>query len=179
MRLEGGTMDHITLRTGIAAALMGASALAAAGCNFEEQRALAEERERGVNQLPPRGAEPTFAYSRDLAPRAGAGETPMTVAAAGALADTVQSIADARCARQEQCNGVSPESASGRREACASSLRDKVTADLNLSACPAGVDHAALQACLAEIRQDSCNNPVEAVTGLRACGPSDICTPER
>jgi hypothetical protein len=85
------------------------------------------------------------------------------------------SVAAARCDRAERCQQVGPDHRYDTRSVCLSAVRAKENSELNLHACPGGVDQGKLNECLAEIRASECDSTLDALTQSVACRPSDLC----
>lgn len=103
------------------------------------------------------------------------GQSAVKGAQAEAIGTAVDNLATARCDRELRCNNVGTGRRYDTKDACMSSLRSNQQQDLNLSACPGGVDQKELQECLEEIRKDDCNNPLDNLTRLAACRKTDMC----
>jgi hypothetical protein len=84
-------------------------------------------------------------------------------------------IVEARCTREATCNNVGADKRYGNRDSCVSKLRADMKDDLNTRDCPKGIDRKELDECLAEIRTEGCNNPIEKIERLAACRTSDLC----
>jgi hypothetical protein len=94
---------------------------------------------------------------------------------AQALGTAVDNLATARCDRELRCNNVGAGRRYESKDACMSAIRNNQQQDLNLTACPAGVDQKELRECLDEIRKDDCNNPLDNITRIAACRTTDMC----
>ena len=88
-------------------------------------------------------------------------------------------IVGARCARELACNNVGSDRRFASQDVCSQSLRIDMKDDLNASDCPQGVDQKELEGCLAEIKSESCNNPIDKIERLAACRTSDLCLKTR
>jgi hypothetical protein len=91
------------------------------------------------------------------------------------MKNVVQTLAQVRCEREERCNNVGPDGKYVSRESCVSKLAAEKYDDLNLSQCPGGLDQKELGECLAEIRNEDCNSPLDTLGRLAACRSSDLC----
>jgi hypothetical protein len=98
-----------------------------------------------------------------------------TGASASGGESAAQSIAAARCDREETCKNIGSGRTYPSRNACVDELRDKSRSELNASDCPGGVDNAPLEKCLSEIRGENCGRALDAITRLAACRTSALC----
>jgi hypothetical protein len=110
---------------------------------------------------------PRSEMQQDLAERAGVGEA-------------VDQIAQARCARAAACNRFNPGKDYGDkdyadRDACTIGIKSKLRDELSARECPAGIDRKELGECLEEIRNESCDNPLDQLGRVVACRSSDMC----
>lgn len=146
-------------------------ALAVAGCNRdrdERQRTGSAERDR---ERPAQTEQPA------VQPEKGAGTTTVTGATVGGMGNqaAVEKIVAARCAREQTCNNVGADKRYTNPAACNQKIKADMRDDLNSKDCPHGVDQKELNECLDEIRKESCNNPIDAISRLAACRTSDLC----
>jgi hypothetical protein len=58
---------------------------------------------------------------------------------------------------------------------CTTKLSDEKSDDLNFKDCPRGIDKKELNECLASIKKEDCNNPLDSLSRLTACRSSDLC----
>jgi hypothetical protein len=98
-----------------------------------------------------------------------------TGASASAAESTAQSIAVARCDREQACKNLGRGKKFTSRNVCVDELRDKTQRELRSSECEGGVDSARLDTCLSEIRAEKCASPLPAVTRLTACRTTALC----
>jgi hypothetical protein len=84
-------------------------------------------------------------------------------------------LAEARCAREARCNNVGPEKRYSSLEDCLTRVWTEWQGDFDASECPAGIDGAALQRCLTEIRVLECSSPLESLEQLPACESTSLC----
>jgi hypothetical protein len=107
------------------------------------------------------------------------GREPASATTTGASASdgesAAQSLATARCDREETCKNVGSGRTYASRNACMDELRDKTRSELNASDCPGGVDNGQLEKCLSEIRGEKCGNVLDTITRLAACRTSALC----
>jgi hypothetical protein len=87
----------------------------------------------------------------------------------------VQSIVQSRCSREARCNNIGADRKYSSMTECTSKLTEKRSDDMNLSDCPRGISQKELDECLAEIRNEDCNNPLDSLGRLAACRSSDLC----
>jgi len=103
------------------------------------------------------------------------GAATTTGASASGGESAAQTLATARCDREETCRNVGSGKTYASRNACMDELRDKSRSELNVIDCPGGVDNAQLEKCLSEIRAEKCGNALDAITRLAACRTSALC----
>jgi hypothetical protein len=94
---------------------------------------------------------------------------------AASIAGAVNSIYEARCAREMRCDNIGADRKYASVDACRSKVQSEWSKDLNLSDCPGGIDQKELSECLQEIRNDDCNNPLDHIGRVAACRSSDLC----
>ena len=87
----------------------------------------------------------------------------------------IDQLASARCERETRCNNVGAGKRWASRDACVADLQRDTRDDLSAGECPAGVDRAELNECLAEIRNNNCNDPLDTLERVVACRSSDMC----
>jgi hypothetical protein len=97
------------------------------------------------------------------------------VRGSGAYRAAVDSIAQARCAREERCKNLGPNHKYGSKAECVAGVRKDNAEDLNAEECKGGVDQKELGECLEAIRGEDCNNPLDTIGRLAACRTSDMC----
>jgi hypothetical protein len=100
---------------------------------------------------------------------------PGASAPAHELSGAVNDLVDERCDLEERCNHVGSGQTYENREACESKLRGSISNDLNTADCPHGISDAKLDKCKAEIRAESCGDPIEAMSRWNACRQGNIC----
>src|SRR5687767_14876156 len=88
------------------------------------------------------------------------GRTTVTGANARVVASStaVQQIADARCSREVTCNNIGEDKRYSSTAACRERLRADTRDDLNPNDCPGGVVAKELDACIAAIKTEKCDN---------------------
>lgn len=87
----------------------------------------------------------------------------------------VESIAEARCARESRCENIAPDKRYSSMEDCVTRVREDWRDDLDARACPSGVNETQLNECLSEIRQEDCSSPFDTLERVAACTASQIC----
>ncbi len=95
--------------------------------------------------------------------------------ASGPAASAQQSIAEARCAREQTCANVGENNKYSSHQDCLARVRADWKDDLNARECPRGVNQAQLNECLAAIRAEDCGNPFDTLGRLAACTTAQIC----
>lgn len=93
----------------------------------------------------------------------------------GSTAPAVQSIMQARCAREQRCNNIGPDREYASQQACLTRVEADWNNELSARECPGGVNQSELNECLEEIRNDDCNNPIDTLGRFAACRQSDLC----
>jgi Family of unknown function (DUF6184) len=90
-------------------------------------------------------------------------------------AAAVKSIVQARCSRETRCNNIGADRKYSSAAECNTKLSEDRKDDLNMDDCPRGVSQKELSECLAEIKNEDCNNPLDSLGRLAACRSSDLC----
>jgi hypothetical protein len=85
------------------------------------------------------------------------------------------SIAEARCAREQKCNSIGADRKYSSMSDCLTRVRNDWKDELNARECPRGSDQKELNECLAEIRDEDCNNPLDSLGRIAACTAAQIC----
>jgi Family of unknown function (DUF6184) len=98
-----------------------------------------------------------------------------TTSSASANESAAQSIAAARCDREQTCHNIGSGKTYASRNACVDELRDKSQTELRASECPGGVDTTQLDKCLAEVRGEKCGDPLDTLSRITACRTSSLC----
>lgn len=174
----------ITLRTALTVFTLGAATLATVGCErrVEERRDDTVARPVGETERAPTDVtRPTDPIDRpgvgdrvDMRNDDKTGEGPIDKKTT-ANDPSIRSIATARCDREQTCNNVGADKKWATRDACLADLSEDLVDELNLSECPGGVVQKELDECLAEIKNESCNNPIDKIERFAACRESDLC----
>jgi hypothetical protein len=87
----------------------------------------------------------------------------------------VDSIADARCAREDHCGNVGKDKKYSSVQDCSSHIRDDWKDDLNARQCPGGTKESQLNECLAAIRNEDCSSPFDTLSRVSQCTAAQIC----
>jgi hypothetical protein len=87
----------------------------------------------------------------------------------------VESIAEARCARESRCDNVGSDKKFSSMEDCIARVRDDWKNDLDARACPSGVNETQLDECLSAVRAEECSSPFDTLERVAACTASQIC----
>jgi hypothetical protein len=102
-----------------------------------------------------------------------AGVDPQSASAMTAVA--VADITAARCAREQKCGNIGTDKSYASLDVCSTKLSSELQKELNAYDCAKGVVGKELQECLAAIRDESCNAPLDKLARIAACRDSDIC----
>jgi hypothetical protein len=97
------------------------------------------------------------------------------VAAAPVSPRAVEEIASARCDREQTCNNIGADKTYATRDVCVGKLRADNQNDLTNASCPNGLSRPGLDKCLADIRGERCDHPLDTLARLNACTRSSIC----
>jgi len=87
----------------------------------------------------------------------------------------VDSIAEARCARESRCENIGSDKRYSSMEDCVTRVHDDWKDDLDARSCPSGVNEAQLNECLGAIRQEECSSPFDTLERVTECTASQIC----
>ena len=137
--------------------------LAGTGCREQDERALGVERKE---EPKPFAGEPGERAPDVVRPEKGA-----TVAFSAAT----NSIAAARCAREERCKNVGAGQKFTTLDACMADVKKSHAEDLSAKECQGGLDQVQLDKCLQEVSKEDCKNPLDTIGRLTACRSSAIC----
>jgi hypothetical protein len=103
------------------------------------------------------------------------GITTITGASLVQNATAVSRIADVRCSRELACSRIGVGEKYSSHDSCVHDIRRSMQDDLDANDCPRGIVQKELDECLAAIKAESCNNPIERIERLTACRTSDLC----
>jgi hypothetical protein len=84
-------------------------------------------------------------------------------------------IAKARCVREEKCENIGANKKYSSMDDCKATVRNDWREDLNARECANGVNDAKLEDCLAEIKNEDCNNALDSLSRMSACMKAEIC----
>lgn len=141
--------------------LIGASALVwGAGCRSDDNKALG-------NPRPNEGsANENFAEQNQ-------GATPEAASDAASSA-VLGSIAEARCAREVQCDNVGQGKKWATRDACVAEHRANAAPSLKGREC-GSVNQSELTACIKEIQAEKCGASESDLEKFNACKAENLC----
>jgi hypothetical protein len=89
----------------------------------------------------------------------------------------LHAISMARCQREMKCGTVGPEDGKkfSSEDECVAKLDQEGSQDLTPDNCPNGMDPTKLQGCVASIKNEDCNNPLDTLDRMAACRSSTLC----
>lgn len=90
-------------------------------------------------------------------------------------ASASQALAEARCTRESRCNNVGADKRYSSFEDCVARVWTEWEGDFDGSRCQSGVDPAALEQCLTEIRVLECSSPFESLEQIQSCQANRVC----
>jgi hypothetical protein len=88
----------------------------------------------------------------------------------------VESISEARCARESRCDNIGPDKTFSSMEDCADRVREDWREELDARACPQGIDDGQLDECLNAVRAEECSSPFDTLERVSECTQSQICS---
>ena len=86
-----------------------------------------------------------------------------------------ESIAEARCAREDRCENIGNDKKYSSTQDCLKQIRADWQDDLNARECPGGVNDPQLNECLNEVRHEDCSSPFDTLARVAECTASQIC----
>jgi hypothetical protein len=86
-----------------------------------------------------------------------------------------EAIAEARCGREVSCNNVGVDKRYISLDDCLTRVWTAWQGDLIESECPAGLNEAQLDSCLADIRVLECGVQLDSLQLLPACSTNLLC----
>ena len=107
-------------------------------------------------------------------PPAVAGRDPVT-SRPSAPASARDSIAEARCAREQHCDNIGENKKFSSQQDCLTRIRADWKDDLNARECPSGINQQQLNECLTAVRSEDCGNPFDTLGRVAACTKGQIC----
>jgi hypothetical protein len=84
-------------------------------------------------------------------------------------------LATERCDREARCNNIGAKEKYKTRADCIAELERDKRDDINSDVCRGGIRQKELRECLQSIRDESCGNPLDAITRLAACRTGNLC----
>jgi Family of unknown function (DUF6184) len=84
-------------------------------------------------------------------------------------------IAGARCDREQTCNNIGVTRKYSTHEVCVAQLRAENENSLTNASCPNGLSRSALTKCVADIRGEQCDHPLDTLERLNSCSKSSLC----
>jgi hypothetical protein len=96
-------------------------------------------------------------------------------AAAPVSTHAIDEIVTARCDREQTCNNVGSGHTYATRDVCVGKLRADNQNDLTNASCPNGISRPGLDKCLADIRGERCDHPLDTLARLNSCARGSIC----
>ena len=87
----------------------------------------------------------------------------------------VKQLSTARCDQEQTCNNIGPKAKFASREVCTDQLNGSIGNDLNAYNCPRGIDHDALNRCMAAITSEECSHPFDTLTRYDKCRTGALC----
>jgi hypothetical protein len=102
-------------------------------------------------------------------------ESAMTETPASESSSAVDSISEARCARESRCDNIGNEKKYSSMEDCVARVREDWKDDLDARSCPTGVNQTQLNECLSQVRGEECSSPFDTLERVAACTTGQIC----
>jgi Family of unknown function (DUF6184) len=104
-------------------------------------------------------------------------EPPSGVTAAQNTADqqTIERLADVRCAHEQKCNNVGKGQKYASLDVCKQQLASDTSNDLNATSCPRGLDQDALNRCMSAVDKEPCSVSLDTLTRLVDCRTGALC----
>lgn len=90
-------------------------------------------------------------------------------------ASASEQLAEARCTREARCNHVGADKRYSSSEDCLTRVWTEWHDDFDAHECKAGLDTAALDRCLTEIRVLECSSALESLEQIPACRAASLC----
>jgi hypothetical protein len=84
-------------------------------------------------------------------------------------------IATTRCDREQACNNVGATRKYSTHDVCIAQLRAENENSLTNENCPNGLSRLALDKCIADIRGEKCDHPLDTFERLNSCSRSSLC----
>jgi hypothetical protein len=86
-----------------------------------------------------------------------------------------ESLAKARCEREQRCNDVGADRKYSSSDDCLTRVRADWKDDLNAHECPGGVNQVRLDECLTAVRQEECGHPFSTLDRVATCRSGAMC----
>ena len=101
---------------------------------------------------------------------------PATTMTTGAVSndDAIMRIASARCDREVSCNNLGQGKKFADREACMREGQQNARGTLRADQCP-NIDQGKLSQCVNDIKNQRCENPIDAIDTITSCTRGNIC----
>jgi hypothetical protein len=99
----------------------------------------------------------------------------VTEAQKGADMTVVDRLAEARCDQEQECKNIGPGAKYSTRGVCKEQIHGSIANDLNEYNCPRGLDSAGVDRCMAAIKSEECNRPLDTVTRYDKCRTGALC----
>ncbi|HMI89150.1 MAG TPA: DUF6184 family natural product biosynthesis lipoprotein [Polyangiaceae bacterium] len=90
-------------------------------------------------------------------------------------ASAVTSLATERCDREVRCKNIGAKEKYKTRADCIAEMERDKRDDINSDVCRGGIRQKELADCVNAIRDESCGNPLDAITRLAACRTGNLC----
>jgi hypothetical protein len=157
---------------------LGVVAVMAAGCKRNPERVKGDRTNEPRGGTPsamegPRAQEPQ-GRTENKEPRS-IGGGPAEPMKKITVTSAVANIAAARCDREVRCKNVGPKEHYASRAECVSIMEADKQQSLAQD-CPAGIKEDELNKCLKDIREEGCNDPLDAINRLSACRSGNLCS---
>jgi hypothetical protein len=88
----------------------------------------------------------------------------------------IESISEARCARESRCDNIGPDKTFSSMEDCTARVREDWREELDARACPQGIDDGQLDECINAVRAEECSSPFDTLERVTECTQSQICS---
>jgi hypothetical protein len=85
------------------------------------------------------------------------------------------SIAEARCAREDRCTNIGDGKKYSTQQDCLARVRADWKDDLSARECPKGINEKQLSECVSQIRNEECSNPLDTLSRMSQCTAGQIC----
>ncbi len=89
--------------------------------------------------------------------------------------NAAMAIAEARCQREDSCENVGDSKKYSSNQDCLDRVRTSWRDELSARQCPNGVNDAQLDECLAEIRAEKCDHPLDSLARIVECRTGQVC----